>query len=165
VGRRIGCGVGGRGQERGDEGLVEIVALAELLDGIGFVFPEDFLADHIEDDVAEILAGADVPVAENGGDHGAKFLKGEKADAVEELGGGDVPGEAGEALLVFLLLLDGEIQGIANEGVYVAMVTRVFFLDTVYCLRKAYFLHAVIVGKCKPPKVGGPGGSVNWDGR
>lgn len=144
-GQRLGLRVRGRGgrsgQEWKHERLVKIVALAKLFELVRIVFAEEFLADQVEDDMADVLAGVDVPVAEHGRDHRPEFLERKEADAVEELAGGDVDGDA---LLDLLLLLDGEVQGIADEGVNVAMITRVLRDDAVHCLRKANFLHAIM---------------------
>jgi hypothetical protein len=68
----------------------------------------------------------------------------------------------GHPLLVFLLVLDGEVQGIANESVNIAMKAGVLRDDPVHCLCEAYFLHAVMVlKKPKPANLGGSRRSVN----
>jgi len=165
-----GQGLGGRGvfwRDRGngleweDECLVEIVAVAELIERVGIVFAEDLLADHVEDDVAEVLAGIDVPVMENGEDHRAEFLEGEKADAIEELSGGNV---LGKRLPAFFLLLDREVERVADKRVNLPVIAGVFRQDSINCLRKADFLHSEL-GKGKPSNVMGREGSVNCGGR
>ena len=99
----------------------------------------------------------DIPIAEHGGNHRPKFLQRKKADAVEKLSRSDV---ARKGLPALLLLLDREVERVADKGIHLAVIARVFDEDSVHGLRKANLLHAVTV-EAKPSKIGGPGGSVN----
>lgn len=89
-GRRTSL-LGGR-QKGLPEDDVEIIAGPEIFATILFGFAEHALAevDEVEDDVAEVGAGADAPFAQGKEAHGAEGAQGVETDAFQELLSGDV---------------------------------------------------------------------------
>ncbi len=64
------------------ESFFELVGVLEGFEGIVFRHGEDPFFGEVKDHFADILAGADIPVIENGESHGAELLDGETAESV-----------------------------------------------------------------------------------
>ena len=124
-------------QIRSHEGRVEIVAAAEVLDGIGVGLSEDPFADEIVDHLAEILAAAHAPIAEDRRHHGAVFLQRILADALEQLLAGDVVA----AFLGLFALLYGVVERVAEEEIRFSIVARILFNDQIEFFTEFEFLH------------------------
>lgn len=110
---------------RGDEGVVEVVSVSEIVERVILGFSEDATAHEIKDHVAEIFAVADTPVTKDRHHHWTELLDGIKADAFQELLTGDVR-SLGRDLLALTTLLDGEIECIPKEIIGVSSIARVF---------------------------------------
>src|SRR5258708_25367954 len=81
---RFGLGKFARGQERLDESFLEIVAALEIGAAVLVGLFQEIAFDHVEDNFAEIFAGAHAPLVENGERHRAKLLQGVGAEAAQQ---------------------------------------------------------------------------------
>src|SRR6056297_2084722 len=78
------CSGAAFGQERRLESGLEIESVVKVLLLVLVRFPEQALADHIEDYLAEILCRVDSPVLQDRERQRAKLVDGVDADAVHE---------------------------------------------------------------------------------
>ena len=82
----------GRREEGLAEGVVESVAAFEIVTVAGVGLALAMVRDHVEDDLAEILAAVDAPFGQHGGGHRPVGFQGVTAQAVEQLRGADIAG-------------------------------------------------------------------------
>src|SRR5713226_1968340 len=113
---RFGLGKFARRQEWLNESFLEIVAALEIGAAVLIGLFQEIAFDHVEDDFAEIFAGAHAPFVENGERHRAELLQGAGADAAEQFLAADVPRlllAAGQDLLLGVVerFLDKRISG------------------------------------------------------
>lgn len=114
------------------EGFVKVVAFFEVVYGVGIGFAEYAVVDEFEDDVAEVFAIFDIPVFKDGESHGAVLEEGVFADAFEEFLSGYVLGGLLLFGVVWVLVFDGEFEGVADEEVSASGVFGVVFGDFSY---------------------------------
>jgi len=95
------------------------VAVGEILLLVPVRFPQKAVIDEIEDELAKVFRPGDAPLGKDGTGDGAEFLEGVAADALQEFLPGDMPGRP---LIRFFQVLDGEIQGVAQEKVRIARI-------------------------------------------
>lgn len=124
---------------------MKIKALPKFFPCILLGHGEQAVFDHFKNDFAEIFAGLNAPGIEDHHGHGAVFVEGVLADAVEELGDRDVVlaelfNEA-RFLARFDLGFLAEIEGLAEKYVRFAVVARVCFNDTAQFTFKINRLH------------------------
>lgn len=128
------------GEEGFGEGFVEVEDFAEVVFGVGVLTAEHAFFDEDEYHFADVVAGADAPLAEKGGSHGAELLHGEVADSTEEFLATDV---ALFAVVLALAALDGEVEGVLEEEVGPGIVTLVALNDRVDGGVESESLHAI----------------------
>ena len=95
------------------------------------------MLDEVEDDLAEVFAFVDAPFVENCFAHGAEFFEGVLAEAVEELGAGDVVVCGFAAFEGF----ERVVESFADEGVGFCVVTSIFPNDRIDDAREVKLLH------------------------
>src|SRR5205085_5433602 len=107
-------------------------------------------ADEIEDHAADIFARADAPAVEHGDDQRCEFLQSIVADAFEQFRSGNMPYRCP---LYFLLLFGGEIEGVPQKDVGLALITRVAGHNRIESFGKSNLLHesvgAMIISKTR----------------
>jgi hypothetical protein len=123
------------------KGLVEIKDVFEILDRIFLRLSENPGADQVEDHVANIFGGPDPPVGKDRYDHWPEFLERVLPHTFEQLRPRDV---ADRGALGLLLLLCRVIEGIPEEHIGVALVTRVRSHDRIKRFSESNFLHVVV---------------------
>src|SRR5712692_1380781 len=119
---RFGLGNFARGEERLDESFLEIVAALEIGAAVLIGLFQEIAFDHVEDNFAEIFAGAHAPFVENGERHRAELQQGVGAEAAQQFLAADVPRlllAAGHGLFLRV------VEGFLDKRVSGAVVTLV----------------------------------------
>ena len=117
------------GREWFHKGLIEIVDLGKVLPAVILGFAKDVIFDKIENDIPKVAAAADPPAVEHGLGQRPILIEGKGADPVQKFRPGHMLGLFRTLGLLFLQLLDGAIQGLANESVGLAVKTAVLLTD------------------------------------
>jgi tetratricopeptide (TPR) repeat protein len=119
---------------------VELVAALEVFDRVRVGFPEDALADEIEDHLAEIFPAPHTPVGQDRRDHRPVLFQRKLTDAIKQLLTGDML----SAFLGFFAQLDCVIESVAQEEICLAIIAAVLLHDEIEFFTEVEFLHSLL---------------------
>lgn len=115
------------GREWVYEGILEAETVMKILFAVIFAGSEQLNFGQIEDDVADIIGGIDIPCSEDINGHAAIFSQQELFHAVEQLQSGDMPVARG---FPFGHDFSGDqIDGLADEMVCFNGISGIFSQD------------------------------------
>lgn len=124
-------------QERFAKGIVKIIPAAEILAAVSVGFGEQAAFNHVENDLAEILAFVNAPFLKEGDGHGTELSESEIADTSEKFLAADVRAFAPLAEDGFLR----EIKRLADKEVGIARVAGILRDDQIETFFEAGFVH------------------------
>lgn len=132
------------GDEGGDEGVLEIEDLGEVLAAVGILFAEDLFLDQVENHVADVLALSHAPFTHESGGHGAELLEREIPIPRQQLGTAHM---TRLAAIVLGNALESEVQRVLQKEVGMRIKALVAFQNGNDGLFELHGLHEVTMQK------------------
>ena len=131
------------GQKGAHECLLERIEVGEILPAIGLGFTEHLVLDKIVNNIAKIGTLLDPPGIEHGLRERPILVERILAQALDQFLPRDVMGARQPFGIGLFQLLDRVIQTMTNEGVSLAIETRIFLANLSDDFGKIEVLHAI----------------------